>query len=233
MSIEDTNTNVTEEYAVNIPVCPNNQVKLVGRIAGPFQFSHEVFGERFFTTYVSTCRKSEVEDVLPLVVSERLIPEHIEQDLTDKMVEINGQFRSFNMCTNERSHLLLSVFVREFQLVEEEGVIYDFYSCSENKIHLVGYLCKAPVHRKTPLGREIADLLVAVNRSYGKSDYIPCVCWGRNASFAGKQPTGKQVEITGRIQSRSYKKKINDNEIEDRVAYEVSVQTINFVAQDT
>jgi len=228
MSIENTIVNTAEEYKASAPVCPNNQVKLVGCIVGPFQFSHEVFGERFFTAYVSISRKSEVEDVLPIIISERLTPECVEQDLTGKLVEIKGQFRSFNLCTEGRSHLLLSVFVREFKLLEDGNVVYDYYSCSENKIQLIGYICKSPICRVTPLGREISDLLVAVNRPYGKSDYIPCICWGRNARFAKNQRVGTQVEIIGRVQSRLYKKKINENETEDKVAYEVSVQTISF-----
>lgn len=232
MTTDNTANTKNDETVLQLPqnptektlLCKNNRVKLSGFIAGPFQYEHEVFGERFFKVYVSSVRKSETEDVLPVFVSERLID--IEQDYTGKLVTINGQYRSFNLHDGDRSHLVLSIFAREFKIIDEPGVVYDIFSCSENEIFLDGFVCKTPVYRVTPLGREITDILLAVNRPYGKSDYIPCICWGRAAKFASTLEVGKQVEILGRIQSRNYKKRYSESQIEDKIAYEVSVKTI-------
>ena len=137
------------------------------------------------------------------------------------MVYVTGQFRSYNRHEEKKNRLVLSVFARELEFIEEEREEY-----KSNEIYLDGFVCKEPIYRKTPLGREIADLLIAVNRSYGKSDYIPCICWGRNARFASGFEVGNHVEIWGRIQSREYVKKISDSITEKRVAYEVSVSKV-------
>ena len=197
----------------------NNNVELVGEIVSDFRFSHEVYGEGFFFVDVAVKRLSEAVDYLPLLISERLI--NVNADYIGQTICVMGQFRSFNRHEEKKNRLVLSVFVREFELLDDvpEELI-------TNQIFLDGYICQEPIYRKTPLGREIADLLIAVNRSYGKSDYIPCICWGRNAKFASKFEIGKRVQILGRIQSREYVKKISETETEKRVAYEVSVSEI-------
>ncbi len=200
----------------------NNQVSIVGEIVSDFRYSHEVYGEGFYMVDVSVSRLSNFVDYIPVMVSERLID--VTGDYTGRYVYISGQFRSFNRHEEKKNRLVLSVFARELELLEDA----DEESAS-NQIFLDGYICKESVYRKTPLGREIADLLVAVNRSYGKSDYIPCICWGRNARFASGFEVGTHVQIWGRIQSREYVKKINENEVEQRVAYEVSVSKIEFL----
>jgi len=203
-------------------VLENNQVSIVGEIASEFTFSHEVFGEGFYVVDVLVKRLSESADRIPLMVSERLID--VNESFEGKNVLVVGQFRSYNRHDEKKNRLVLSVFVREVTFVAEEPD-----SVKANQIFLDGYICKPPVYRKTPLGREIADLLIAVNRPYGKSDYIPCICWGRNARFASAFEVGGHVQVWGRIQSREYMKKINEFESENRVAYEISVNKLEYI----
>jgi len=200
----------------------NNQVSLSGKIVSPFRFSHEVFGEGFYLFDLSVGRLSDSSDVIPVMASERLL--NIHEDQIGKYAEINGQFRSYNYHTENRNRLLLSVFAREIHLTDEESD-----TAKPNSIFLDGYVCKKPIYRKTPLGREIADVLLAVNRPYGKSDYIPCICWGRNARFADNFAVGGRVQIWGRIQSREYQKKLSETETETRIAYEVSVSKLDYL----
>ena len=197
----------------------NNQVSLVGEIVSDFTYSHEVYGEGFYMVELSVNRLSNFVDYIPVMVSERLID--VTADCRGTYVYINGQFRSFNRHEEHKNRLVLSVFARELEILEEANEEED---C--NQIFLDGYICKEVVYRKTPLGREIADVLIAVNRSYGKSDYIPCICWGRNARFASTFEVGTHVQICGRIQSREYVKRISDTESETRIAYEVSVSKL-------
>lgn len=197
----------------------NNQVSIVGTIVSDFRYSHEVYGEGFYMVDVSVNRLSDFVDIIPIMVSERLID--TTQDYKGQLIYVAGQFRSYNRHEEKKNRLVLSVFARELEFMEEESEEY-----KSNQIYLDGYVCKEPIYRKTPLGREIADLLIAVNRSYGKSDYIPCICWGRNARFASGFEVGSHVEIWGRIQSREYVKKIGENITEKRVAYEVSVSKV-------
>ena len=199
----------------------NNQVSIVGEIVSDFRYSHQVYGEGFYMVDVAVSRLSNFADYIPVMVSERLID--VSQDMEGQYVYITGQFRSFNRHEEKKNRLVLSVFAREMELLSDA----DDESAS-NQIFLDGFICKESVYRKTPLGREIADLLIAVNRSYGKSDYIPCICWGRNARFASGFEVGAHVQIWGRIQSREYVKKISETEVEQRVAYEVSVSKIEF-----
>jgi len=194
----------------------NNWVTIIGEIVSEFQYSHEVFGERFHMAEVSVNRLSNFADTIPIMVSERLID--VQKSYIGRYIRVDGQFRSYNRHEEKRNRLVLSVFVRELEFVDEvpEGD-------KSNQIFLDGYICKEPIYRKTPLGREIADLLIAVNRSYGKSDYIPCICWGRNARYASGFEVGGHVQVNGRIQSREYVKKLSETEVKHRVAYEVSV----------
>ncbi|OUP49701.1 single-stranded DNA-binding protein [Lachnoclostridium sp. An181] len=200
-------------------IIANNQVTIMGEIATGFTFSHEVFGEGFYMVDVLVKRLSNSDDRIPLMISERLID--VKQDYTGCYIMASGQFRSYNRHEEQKNHLVLSVFVREIEFIDEE-----LDGAKTNTILLDGYICKKPVYRKTPLGREIADLLLAVNRPYGKSDYIPCICWGRNARFASGFEVGEHVQILGRIQSREYIKKITETETEKRTAYEVSVSKL-------
>ena len=203
-------------------ILENNQVSIVGEIISDFQYSHEVYGEGFYMVEVAVSRLSNFSDYIPLMISERLID--TSQSYIGQKVYVTGQFRSYNRHEELKNRLVLSVFVREIEFIEEETE-----EMKSNQILLDGYICKDPIYRKTPLGREIADLLVAVNRSYGKSDYIPCICWGRNARFAARFEVGVHVQIWGRIQSREYVKRLNEDEVEKRTAYEVSVSKIEYM----
>lgn len=197
-------------------VMDNNQVTVMGEIISNFTFSHEIFGEGFYMVDLRVQRLSESYDEIPVMVSERLVD--VNEDFRGKKVCVNGQFRSYNRHEEHKNRLVLSVFAREITFLEELEE-----SAKTNQIYLDGYICKEPVYRKTPLGREIADVLLAVNRPYGKSDYIPCICWGRNARFASNFTVGEKCVIWGRIQSREYMKKIEEEKVEKRVAFEVSV----------
>lgn len=203
----------------------NNQVSMMGEIVSEFRYSHEVFGEGFYMVDLAVNRLSNYADYIPLMISERLID--TEQDYTGQLVHVTGQFRSYNRHEEKKNRLVLSVFVRELEFLDEIDE-----SEKTNQIFLDGYICKTPIYRKTPLGREIADVLLAVNRSYGKSDYIPCICWGRNARFAAGFEVGSHIQMYGRIQSREYVKKISEDETERRVAYEVSVSKVDLIPED-
>lgn len=203
-------------------IIENNQVTIMGVVDSEFRFSHEVFGEGFYMVDVLVKRLSSSDDRIPLMISERLIDVH--QDYIGEYIMVTGQFRSYNQHDEKKNRLVLSVFVREVSFVEEE-----LDGAKTNTILLDGYICKKPIYRKTPLGREIADLLLAVNRPYGKSDYIPCICWGRNARFASGFEVGEHVQVLGRIQSREYVKKLSETETEKRTAYEVSVSKLECV----
>lgn len=206
----------------------NNKVTLSGEIVSNFEFSHECYGEGFYTAMLSSERLSGEKDIIPIMVSERLAD--VKSDCIGRFVKVSGQFRSYNKSEGEKNHLILSVFVRGFEEMEfeheEPGSGND-----ENYIFLNAYICKPTIYRKTPLGREIADILLAVNRPYGKSDYIPCIAWERNAVYAGYLEVGTRLQIDGRIQSREYQKRISDDEYETRTAYEVSVSKMTVVEE--
>lgn len=206
-------------------IIENNQVTIMGRVDSEFSFSHEVFGEGFYIVEVLVKRLSDSDDRIPLMISDRLID--VTQDYRGEYISVQGQFRSYNRHEEQKNRLVLSVFVREIEFMDEEPE-----GAKTNHILLDGYICKEPVYRKTPLGREIADLLLAVNRPYGKSDYIPCICWGRNARFASGFEVGEHVQILGRIQSREYVKKLSETETQRRVAYEVSVSKLEVLDEN-
>lgn len=205
-------------------VIENNQVVIMGEIVSDFTFSHEIFGEGFYMVDVNVPRLSDSSDIIPLMVSERLI--NVDEDYKGLNIMVQGQFRSYNRHEERKNRLVLSVFAREIEFVDETPE-----SSKTNQIYLDGYICKEPIYRKTPLGREIADLLLAVNRPYGKSDYIPCICWGRNARFASNFAVGTRCEIWGRIQSREYMKRLSDEDAEKRIAYEVSVSKLELMEE--
>lgn len=200
-------------------MCENNVVVVVGKIVSECIFSHEVYGEGFFTFNLEVVRLSEVVDILPITISERLIEK--DMVLVGNNVKISGQLRSYNSYDNKKTRLILTVFALDLKLATDEEV-----SNNQNQIFLNGYVCRTPVYRTTPFGREITDILLAANRSYSKSDYIPCITWGRNARYAGKLKTGDNVKIWGRIQSRTYQKKLEDGSYSTRIAYEVSVSKL-------
>ncbi len=204
-------------------VIENNKVSITGEIVSDFRYSHQVYGEGFYIVDVAVSRLSELADIVPLMVSERLVD--VTQSYIGRMVEASGQFRSYNRHEETRNRLVLSIFVREWEFVEE-----NLESGKTNQIFLDGFICKEPIYRKTPLGREIADLLIAVNRPYGKSDYIPCIAWGRNARYASSFEVGGRIQIWGRVQSREYVKKISEEEIEKHIAYEVSVSKLEYLS---
>lgn len=201
----------------------NNNAYISGVISEGFCYSHDVYGEKFYTSIVEVERKSGVVDRVPIIVSERLVD--VGLILFRERVCVYGQFRSFNKHDGNRSHLILHLLVREFFCIDDEG--YD-----SNSIELDGYLCKKPYFRETPLGKEIADILLAVNRGNGRTDYIPCIAWWNNARRADGLEVGTHLRITGRIQSRDYQKQISEEEYETRTAYEVSISQMEVIESE-
>lgn len=202
---------------MNYELMENNKVTLMGKVVSKPEFSHEVFGEGFYELELEVKRLSDNSDIIPITVSEKLL---INDDFgLGKEVFVKGQFRSYNKLIDGKSKLMLTVFVREV----EKG----FGDENPNQIEITGYICKPPIYRTTPFKREICDLLVAVNRAYNKSDYLPCIAWGRNARFVQNAEVGQKVNIIGRIQSRDYQKKLPNETVETRVAYEISISKIS------
>ena len=195
----------------------NNKLQLVGTVVKEPIYTHEVFGEGFYETVVAVPRLSEQKDYIPITISDRLLARH-EVQVGDK-INLVGQFRSYNKMEGERSKLLLTAFVRDLLPIDE--------NVTPNTIEITGYICKPPIYRTTPFKREICDVLIAVNRAYNKSDYIPCIMWGRNARFVQNMKVGEKLTVVGRIQSRTYVKNLGEDRSEERVAYEVSVSKIN------
>lgn len=202
----------------------NNEVTLAGIIDDELSYSHEIYGESFYSFVLRVTRLSDICDYINVTVSERLI-QNMELH-TGSCVCVSGQFRSYNNYCETGNRLILTVFARDIRqtddLSEEEAF-------NPNYIYLNGFLCKAPVYRTTPFGREITDLLVAVNRAYNKSDYIPCIAWGRNARYSSNLNVGDNIKIWGRIQSREYQKRISEDEIVTKTAYEISISKMEVV----
>ena len=200
----------------------NNHITLVGKITDE---------EKFYTFDLSVPRLSGNADIIPVTISERLFKD--EDLVVDKKVKITGQFRSYNSYENERNRLILTVFAKDIEFLpnQEEEVVASKDLIS-NEVVLTGYICKPPIYRQTPFGREIADILLAVNRAYNKSDYIPCITWGRNARFCSKMEVGTEVKVIGRVQSRAYEKKHEDGTVEQKVAYEVSISNLEVVDEN-
>jgi len=219
---------------LNTNYSENNQLVLVGKVTSDKRISHEIYGEKFYIFDLSVPRLSGNADLIPITISERLL---LEEDLSvGKNIIIEGQFRSYNSYENEKNKLVLTVFAKEIKFAENQEE--DFKPTKENtsnEVILDGFICKKPIYRKTPFGREIADILLAVNRAYNKSDYIPCIAWGRNARFCENIPVGTEVRIIGRVQSRQYEKKYEDGTSEIKIAYEVSVASLEVIdqAEDT
>ena len=197
----------------------NNQAEVIGTVDSELSYSHEVYGETFWSFKISVPRLSESYDVLMITVSERILALS-PLNIGDKIM-VKGQFRSYNNLSQDGNRLILTIFAKSIDHVGTE-----FDAATPNYIYLNGYICKPPIYRVTPFGREIADLLLAVNRSYNKSDYIPCITWGRNARFASKLAVGDNIKIWGRMQSRTYQKRLEDGAIEEKIAFEVSVSRL-------
>ena len=210
----------------------NNYLTLVGRVTGEKKFSHEIYGERFFIFNLSIARLSGNADIIPITVSERLITDEMLQE--GKKILVKAQFRSYNSYENERNKLILTVFAKDDIEVEENEEDSDIVKKESitNEVVLIGFICKKPIYRQTPFGREIADILLAVNRAYNKSDYIPCIAWGRNARFSQNLEVGTKVKVVGRVQSREYEKKYEDGTSEVKVAYEVSIGSLEIVEEN-
>lgn len=211
----------------------NNYLTLVGKVTGEKEFSHEIYGERFYVFKLGIPRLSGNEDIIPITISERLIQEDTLQE--GKKLLVKGQFRSYNSYENEKNRLILTVFAKDVMEVEEkeeeeENEIIKKDTIT-NEVVLIGYICKKPIYRQTPFGREISDILLAVNRAYNKSDYIPCIAWGRNARFCQNLEVGSQVKVVGRVQSRTYEKKYEDGTSQTRVAYEVSIGSLEVIEE--
>jgi len=205
----------------------NNYLVLIGNIVSDKTFSHEIYGESFYLFNLEVPRLSGNADIIPITISERLIANF---DLSiGKKVIVEGQFRSYNSYENERNRLVLTVFAKEIMEYSENQEEEQKVS---NEVVLKGYICKKPIYRQTPFGREIADILLAVNRAYNKSDYIPCIAWGRNARFCENMEVGVEVKIVGRVQSRIYEKKFEDGRVEQRVAYEVSIGSLEVIKKE-
>ena len=234
----------------------NNYLTLVGKVTSDKKFSHEIYGERFYSFDLLIPRLSGTSDVIPVTASERLFNDEMTQIGTKLLIK--GQFRSYNSYENEKNKLILTVFAKDIEKLEEneETEMTDNNESVENvestenetetdtqkrdfirkdyitnEVVLIGYICKKPVYRQTPFGREIADLLLAVNRAYNKSDYIPSIAWGRNARFCQNLEVGTEVKVVGRVQSRNYEKKLEDGSIVKKVAYEVSIGSLEVVKQ--
>ena len=210
----------------------SNYLTLVGKVTGEKKFSHEIYGERFYIFTLAIPRLSGNADMIPITVSERLITGEMLKE-GNKLL-IKGQFRSYNSYENEKNKLILTVFAKDIVELEQEEEENDFVrkDMITNEVVLIGYICKKPIYRQTPFGREIADLLLAVNRAYNKSDYIPCIAWGRNARFSQTLEVGTKVKVVGRVQSRTYEKKYEDGTAEMKVAYEVSIGSLEVVEEE-
>ena len=209
----------------------NNHIVLVGKVTSEKKFSHEIYGEKFYIFDLSVPRLSGNSDIIPITISERLM---VDGDLpVGTKITVEGQFRSYNSYGEGKNKLVLTVFAKNVELLEDQEseveARKDFVS---NEVTLIGYICKKPIYRQTPFGREIADILLAVNRAYSKSDYIPCIAWGRTARLCENMEVGTEVKVIGRVQSRQYEKKYEDGTVENKVAYEVSVGRLEVINQE-
>ncbi|HQI17600.1 MAG TPA: single-stranded DNA-binding protein [Bacillota bacterium] len=205
-------------------VIESNNVTVYGTVTSKPEFSHEMYGEGFYTVYLEVPRLSDISDTLPITISERLV-QGLNIDVGSTLL-VEGQLRSYNKYHEGNNKLILTVFARNLKSMDQDVK-------NPNQIYLDGYICKKPVYRTTPFGREITDMLLAVNRPYNKSDYIPCIAWGRNARYSENLKVGDRIRIWGRIQSRDYQKKISEDEVITRTAYEVSISKMEVFGGET
>jgi single-stranded DNA-binding protein len=204
-------------------ISENNSVTIVGTVKSKPEFSHEMYGEGFYNVYLEVPRLSDISDLLPITISERLMT-GVDLEIGNKLVVL-GQLRSYNKLVDGTNKLILTIFARDVKQDDEEIK-------NPNQIYLDGFICKRPIYRTTPFGREITDMLIAVNRPYNKSDYIPSIAWGRNARYSENLTVGDRIKVWGRIQSREYQKKVNEDEVITRTAYEVSISKMEIVDKD-
>lgn len=203
----------------------NNKAQVTGIISDEFAFNHEIYGEKFYSFTLLIPRLSGTDDSVKVMVSERLLSD--EDFKIGDRIDIEGQFRSYNSYEQGgENKLVLTVFAKDISKASDEK------NHNPNTLYLNGYICKEPIYRTTPFGREITDLLIAVNRSYNKSDYIPVIAWGRNARYAKTLNVGDNVHVWGRIQSRKYQKRINEEETITKTAYEVSVNRMELACDN-
>lgn len=224
---------IREEKILDTNYLENNNLTLVGKVTGEKRFSHEIYGERFYVFDLEIARLSGNSDIIPITVSERLITD--EMVAAGRKLLVKGQFRSYNTYDSEKNRLILTVFAKDIKEVEENDQEENEMAKKDmvtNEVVLIGYICKPPIYRQTPFGREIADVLLAVNRAYNKSDYIPTIAWGRNARFCQNLEVGTKVKLVGRVQSRMYEKKHEDGTVENRVAYEVSIGSLELIEEN-
>jgi single-stranded DNA-binding protein len=205
-------------------VIESNNVTVYGVVTSKPEFSHEMYGEGFYMVYLEVPRLSDISDILPVTISERLI-QGLNITVGSTLL-VEGQLRSYNKYQEGSNKLILTIFARNLKAEDQEVK-------NPNQIYLDGYICKKPIYRTTPFGREITDMLLAVNRPYNKSDYIPCIAWGRNARYSENLKVGERIRIWGRIQSRNYQKKVSENEVITRTAYEVSISKMEVLTEDT
>ncbi len=205
-------------------VIESNNVTVYGTVTSKPEFSHEMYGEGFYTVYLEVPRLSDISDTLPITISERLV-QGLNIDVGSTLL-VEGQLRSYNKYHEGNNKLILTVFARNLKTMDQDVK-------NPNQIYLDGYICKKPVYRTTPFGREITDMLLAVNRPYNKSDYIPCIAWGRNARYSENLKVGDRIRIWGRIQSRDYQKKISEDKVITRTAYEVSISKMEVIEGET
>ena len=217
---------------MNINYADNNHLVLMGKVTSEKRFSHEIYGECFYIFDMEVPRLSNTADIIPVTVSERLISD--DKLVIGANILIRGQFRSYNSYENEKNKLILTVFAKDIffgEEVEEQIEKEENKEPISNEVILTGYICKKPIYRQTPFGREIADLLLAVNRAYNKSDYIPAIAWGRTARFCQNIEIGTEVKVVGRVQSRTYEKKFEDGTSQTKVAYEVSIASLEVIEE--
>jgi single-stranded DNA-binding protein len=201
----------------------NNKIYLEGTTVSGLEFSHEMYGEGFYVFRIAVNRLSDASDILPITVSERLLTDIDIREGLDLVIE--GQLRSYNKFIDGSNRLILTVFARDIQPCIEK-------SKNPNQIFLNGYICKEPVYRTTPFGREISDILLAVNRPYNKSDYIPTISWGRNSRFCRTLKVGDNIKVWGRLQSRQYQKKLGESDLITKTAYEVSISKLELADEN-
>lgn len=210
-------------------IIENNQVTISGELVSNFEFDHELHGKGFYSAKIKIQRRSDKDDILPIMVSERLVA--VNEEWAGQYIRVSGNFRSYNKRDGRKTHLILHVFVRSLEVwAGDDGGCEE--PIDENKIFIDGYICKEPIYRTTPKGREITDALIAVNRPYEKSDYLPCIFWGNNAKYTGTLEVGTHIKASGRVQSREYQKMIAENEYETRTAYEVSISSMEVIEDE-
>lgn len=202
----------------------NNIITITGQIVSDYIFSHEIYGEQFYNFSIKADRLSQATDIIPITISERLINNNIHMGV---YVRIFGQIRTYNSYDEQKNRLILTVFAKDIAVIDESDKTEN-----PNQVQLNGFICKKPIYRTTPFGREITDILLAVNRTYNKSAYIPCIAWGRNARYVGRLNVGDNLKITGRLQSRDYQKKLDNGDVLEKTAYEVSVTNLLLVENE-